>query len=140
MKPKLNEDQIARARRLHEAGTTFENIGLRLGCAATTVRRALDPEIARQKRLARHQPGAEVKFRKWNNQSLEERLEKGRQIKSYHPGFAARWGWWATEPGLGRVAHGVPNRVDRLEELGNAVVPEIPEMIGRAILSQWEAA
>lgn len=43
-------------------------------------------------------------------------------------------GWWAIEPGLGRVAHGVPNRVDRLEELGNAVVPQIPELIGRAIL------
>lgn len=51
--------------------------------------------------------------------------------------------WWATEPGLGRVADGVPNRVDRLEELGNAVVPQIPEVIGRAILAslaQEEAA
>ena len=31
--------------------------------------------------------------------------------------------WWATEPGVGRVANGVPNRVDRLKCLGNAVVP-----------------
>lgn len=30
--------------------------------------------------------------------------------------------WWATEPNVGRVAHGVPNRVDRLKSLGNAVV------------------
>lgn len=73
MKPKLNEHQIARARRLHEAGTTFENIGLRLGCAATTVRRALDPEIARQKRLARHQPGAEVKFSAQTEVIISER-------------------------------------------------------------------
>ena len=42
-------------------------------------------------------------------------------------------GWWAVEPDVGRVAHGVPNRVDRLKGLGNAVVPQIPEMIGRAI-------
>jgi len=49
-------------------------------------------------------------------------------------------GWWATEPGLGRVAHGVPNRVDRLEELGNAVVPQIPEIIGLAILERERAA
>lgn len=42
--------------------------------------------------------------------------------------------WWATEPNVGRVAHGVPQRVDRLEELGNAVVPQIPEIIGNAIL------
>lgn len=32
------------------------------------------------------------------------------------------WEWWSTEPGVGRVAHGVPNRVDRLKCLGNAVV------------------
>lgn len=42
--------------------------------------------------------------------------------------------FWATEPSVGRVAHGVSRRVDRLKALGNAVVPQIPEMIGRAIL------
>ena len=42
--------------------------------------------------------------------------------------------FWATEPNVGRVAHGVPNRVDRLKQLGNAVVPQIPELIGKAIL------
>lgn len=31
--------------------------------------------------------------------------------------------WWETEPGVGRVANGIPNRVDRLKCLGNAVVP-----------------
>ncbi len=42
--------------------------------------------------------------------------------------------WWLTEPAVGRVANGVPSRVDRLRALGNAVVPQIPELIGRAIL------
>ena len=32
--------------------------------------------------------------------------------------------YWATEPNVGRVANGVPNRVDRLKCLGNAVVPQ----------------
>jgi len=32
-------------------------------------------------------------------------------------------GWWAVEPNVGRVVDGVPNRVDRLKGLGNAVVP-----------------
>jgi len=32
--------------------------------------------------------------------------------------------WWAVEPELGRVAHGIPHRVDRLKCLGNAVVPQ----------------
>jgi DNA (cytosine-5)-methyltransferase 1 len=44
-------------------------------------------------------------------------------------------GFWATEPNVGRVAHGVPARVDRLHGLGNAVVPEIPYRLGRAILT-----
>jgi DNA (cytosine-5)-methyltransferase 1 len=43
-------------------------------------------------------------------------------------------GWWAVEPDVGRVANGIPFRVDRLKCLGNAVVPQIPEMIGRAIM------
>lgn len=37
-------------------------------------------------------------------------------------GYASRE-WWQAEPGLGRVANGVPDRVDRLRCLGNAVVP-----------------
>jgi len=31
--------------------------------------------------------------------------------------------WWSSEPGLERLVHGVPNRVDRDRTLGNAVVP-----------------
>ena len=42
--------------------------------------------------------------------------------------------WWVSEPDVGRVAHGVPSRVDRLKALGNSVVPQIPEIIGRAIM------
>ena len=41
---------------------------------------------------------------------------------------------WSVEPSVGRVAHGIPYRVDRLKGLGNAVVPQIPAVLGRAIL------
>ena len=41
---------------------------------------------------------------------------------------------WTAEPRVGRVADGVPRRVDRLKGLGNAVVPQIPEIIGRMIM------
>lgn len=44
-------------------------------------------------------------------------------------------GWWRAEPGLDRVADGIPHRVDRLEALGNAIVPQIAEIIGRAIMA-----
>lgn len=43
-------------------------------------------------------------------------------------------GWWAVEPPVGRVAHGVPGRVDRLKQLGNSIVPQIATLIGEAIL------
>jgi DNA (cytosine-5)-methyltransferase 1 len=45
-------------------------------------------------------------------------------------------GWWSVEPDVGRVAHGVPRRVDRLKQLGNAVVPHIPMLIGKAVLER----
>jgi len=48
--------------------------------------------------------------------------------------------WWNAEPAVGRVAYGVPNGVDRIAALGNAVVPQIPELIGRAILEAKAAA
>ena len=39
--------------------------------------------------------------------------------------------WWATEPDVGRVADGVPARVDRLRGLGNAVVSQVAEFVAR---------
>jgi len=33
--------------------------------------------------------------------------------------------WWFVEPPVGRVANGIPSRVDRLKGLGNAVVPAV---------------
>jgi len=47
------------------------------------------------------------------------------------------YGWWDFEPNVGRVANGVPHRAHRLRALGNAVVPQIPQMIGNAILSWY---
>jgi DNA (cytosine-5)-methyltransferase 1 len=46
-----------------------------------------------------------------------------------------RSSWWSVEPDVGRVAHGVPSRVDRLKCLGNAVVPQVAQKIGEMILN-----
>jgi DNA (cytosine-5)-methyltransferase 1 len=60
-------------------------------------------------------------------------LRKGRGDEG---GTASQCGGWAIEPDVGRVAHGVPSRVDRLKCLGNAVVPQVAEVVGRWIMAQ----
>lgn len=44
--------------------------------------------------------------------------------------------WWELEPDVDRVAHGVPNRVDRLRSLGNAIVPQVAYQIMKGIYEQ----
>ena len=42
--------------------------------------------------------------------------------------------WWEIEPSVGRVANGVPDRVDRLRGLGNAIVPQVAELVGALVV------
>jgi len=58
--------------------------------------------------------------------------------KADHAFAVSQPGKWCPEPDVGRVANGISRRVDRLKALGNAVVPQIPEMIGRAILETYK--
>jgi DNA (cytosine-5)-methyltransferase 1 len=57
----------------------------------------------------------------------KEALCAGRPGSQLHP-------WWASEPGIPRVDDGLRNGVDRRRVLGNAVVPQIVELIGRAVM------
>jgi len=41
--------------------------------------------------------------------------------------------WWEAEPAVGRVVDGLPDRVDRLKGLGNAIVPQVAYEIFSAI-------
>ena len=45
---------------------------------------------------------------------------------------------WLPEPDVGRVAHGIPNRVDRLKGLGNAIVPQVAYQIIRTMIESEE--
>jgi DNA (cytosine-5)-methyltransferase 1 len=58
-----------------------------------------------------------------------DRTERRGELASNH---------WAVEPDVGRVAHGIPARVDRLRALGNALVPQIAEWLGRRIVAYEE--
>jgi DNA (cytosine-5)-methyltransferase 1 len=49
------------------------------------------------------------------------------------PGHGSHPGWWEVEPGMGRVAHGVARRVDRLRTLGNGQVPAVAALAWRTL-------
>ena len=58
-----------------------------------------------------------------------DRIARRRQLQELADGRC-----WAAEPDVGRVAHGIPNRVDRLKCLGNAVVPQQAYPIFKALM------
>jgi DNA (cytosine-5)-methyltransferase 1 len=62
-------------------------------------------------------------------------IEAYRAKKGYEWIDAVGHRWWAAEPDVGRVAYGVPRRVDRLRTLGNAVVPAVGRFVGELYLS-----
>ena len=72
-------------------------------------------------------------------QSGSGRAETGGRRHAARPRTAPRR-LWPAEPAVDRVAHGVPGRVDRLRGLGNAVVPQVAEHIGRMIMDAERAA
>ena len=69
-----------------------------------------------------------------------ERREMRRDFRSRFPG--PREGGrpisdhWSVEPAVGRVANGIPSRVDRLRCLGNAIVPQVAEVVARMALDR----
>ena len=59
-----------------------------------------------------------------------EREFKGRE---YSRTITKKWNNWSVEPDVGRVAHGIPDRVDRLKSLGNTIVPQVAYIIMQQI-------
>jgi len=68
-----------------------------------------------------------------STKGLEKHISES-ELSERQSGLPAEYGWWSVEPDVGRVAHGVHKRVDRLKCLGNAVVPQVAEWIGRRIM------
>lgn len=72
------------------------------------------------------------------NKSIQQEIKRETEsIKSEYSGSCngrkfKTWGW-QSEPLLGRVANGIPNRVDRLKGLGNAIVPQVAYELFKAI-------
>ena len=68
----------------------------------------------------------------WREHEPISRQETGHAASYSDKEIRARKNW-QPEPRVGRVAHGVSNRVDRLRGLGNAIVPQISMRIGLTI-------
>ena len=67
----------------------------------------------------------------WGNRGIVSQSDFGTLSESN--GTASSASWWATEPRLGRVAHGVAHRVDRLRAIGNGQVPAVAAMAFRML-------
>lgn len=75
-----------------------------------------------------------------SNTNSAGREQQRRPITVFPEQFTTeRCGIWRAEPAVGRVANGVPRRVDRLKCLGNAVVPQVAEYIG-SIVANYDSS
>jgi DNA (cytosine-5)-methyltransferase 1 len=79
-----------------------------------------DTDGARDRGVGSLQNGGETVFRQQN-------YLRGKN------GDASR-AWWKVEPDVGRVADGVSDRVDRLRGLGNAIVPQVAELVAALVV------
>ena len=76
--------------------------------------------------------------REHRNENRSTQAQNGQRPKVFVQDYASNsdcgpFSHWVFEPNVGRVANGVPARVDRLRGLGNAVVPQVAEYVGRLI-------
>lgn len=91
----------------------------------------------------------ETRQRRRRSSDSSSQSRKGNLFDSDSTGRAQQWrcfttppkhqaiersDWWEVEPAVGRVVDGLPDRVDRIRSLGNAVVPQVVEWIGRRII------
>ena len=72
---------------------------------------------------------SERQQKQWGSESIQKKVSR----QTTRTGFECESGW-SVEPDVGRVAHGIPGRVHRLKALGNSIVPQIAEEIGKAIM------
>ena len=113
-----------------------------------------EASVADTKSLSVNDGGVYSRFDRQGQETLQEIWESGGcsdpvasgyrppilgSIDEYlGPGKCDSASWWSSEPEIYRVAYGISNRSHRLKALGNAVVPQIPEIIGLAIKKHEE--
>lgn len=71
---------------------------------------------------------------RYGNNAMRQIFGNGQKGGKARSSIQAR-NQWTVEPDVGRVAYGVPARVHRLRALGNAVVPQVAQVIGEWIVN-----
>ena len=124
-----------------------ESIGS--GTSQETKRSADSDSVARSSEREKIMADSNINREKWN----QSENRKGGRLKQSSKDVAnskrvyvqgqqdrprqkqsRRSGWWDIEPDVGRVADGVQGRIHRLKGLGNSIIPQIAEEIGKAII------
>jgi|TARA_R110000822_G_scaffold33726_1_gene95921 DNA (cytosine-5)-methyltransferase 1 len=131
--PSNDNSQLRKKRLQQQIGTSNTNV-------ADTHGKRLERQRAEQQatRVARESKEmADTNgSRGWGVGSLQHGREnvfrKSDQLRGEN-GFTSG-SWWEIEPNVGRVANGVSDRVDRLKGLGNAIVPQVAELVGALVV------
>ena len=93
-----------------------------------------DPNINREKwNQSENRKGSRLKQSSKDVANSKRVYVQGQQDRSRQK-QSRRSGWWDIEPNVGRVADGVQGRIYRLKGLGNSIIPQIAEEIGKAIV------
>jgi len=107
----------------------------RSGTSQETKRSADSDSLARSSEREKIMADTEsIQSRKSPESKRWEDTSRRSEKKSAH-------NWWNVEPSVGRVVNGVQGRTHRLKGLGNAIIPQIAEEIGKAIMKAelvWE--
>jgi DNA (cytosine-5)-methyltransferase 1 len=104
-----------------------------------STRRSLADGLCEIRELQHTASSADVSDAGSTRPSIPESAELRGARRRKERGTVAECDWWTLEPGIRGMAHGVRNRVHRLRCLGNSVVPQIPQIIGEAIMKEHHA-
>ena len=104
---------------------------------SATGRESVQPEIGQAHINQSESSGQDVAYTHttWKQQQKGHQQKGRRWIRD---GSQEGVALWESEPSVGRVADGVPNRTHRLRGLGNAVVPQLVAEIGRIVMYYHE--
>ena len=111
------------------AGTMADSCGRRLGATG-------EREVQQQRGAKTVSTSETVADTEGGNVRRRDGIKIERQGEEPRESGRRDGGSWAPEPGVGRVAHGIPDRMDRIRGLGNAIVPQVAYQILKAINQQ----